>query len=121
MKWCFIQLQNLRNIDNNLHDKLQSLSTYIAQFVLDLPSPDDVVDGRVGDLGDVVEPLDVIEVGEELSLIVFVALESVGKAGHTVTEGNYSSLVPLRHRVPRLSHSSSHALWSSHQGYHPSH
>ena len=68
MKWCFIQLQNLRNIDNSLHDSLQSLSTYIALFVLDLPSPDDIMDGdrsRVGDLGDVVEPLDVIEEGEK--------------------------------------------------------
>jgi len=39
--------------------------------VLDLPAPVDFVDGdgsRVGNLGDVVEPLDVIVEGEELSL-----------------------------------------------------
>ncbi len=39
--------------------------------VLDLSTPVDVVDGdgsRVGDLGDVVEPLDVVEEGEELLL-----------------------------------------------------
>ena len=44
--------------------------TYIG-LVLDLPAPVVVVDvdgQRVGDLGDVVEPLDVSEEGEELSI-----------------------------------------------------
>ena len=44
--------------------------TYIA-LVLDLPVPvvvEDVVGNVVGDLGDVVEPLDVTEEGEELSV-----------------------------------------------------
>ena len=38
--------------------------------VLDLPAPDDVVDvvgSLVGNLGDVLEPLNVLEEGEELS------------------------------------------------------
>jgi len=41
-------------------------------LVLDLPAPVDVADGdrsRVGDLGDVLEPLVVVEEGEELSLV----------------------------------------------------
>ena len=44
--------------------------TYIA-LVLDLPAPAVVVDGvgkPVGDLGDLPEPLDVLEEGEELLL-----------------------------------------------------
>ena len=44
--------------------------TYIALVLVD-PAPDDVVDGvvkRVGDLGDDLEPLDVLEEGEELPI-----------------------------------------------------
>ena len=44
--------------------------THIA-LVLDLPAPVDDVDGGwslVGDLGDLLEPLDVLEEGEELSV-----------------------------------------------------
>ena len=48
----------------------QSLDIHCPVAVLDLPAPDDVDgDGSlVGDLGDVVEPLDVVEEGEELPL-----------------------------------------------------
>ena len=48
----------------------QSLSSYIA-LVLDDPAPKVVVDGvgkLVGDLGDLPEPLDVLEEGEELPI-----------------------------------------------------
>ena len=48
----------------------QSLDIHCPVAVLDLPAPDDVDgDGSlVGDLGDVVEPLDVVEEGKELLL-----------------------------------------------------
>ena len=52
------------------YDNYMITFTYIA-LVLDLPVPvvvDDVVGNVVGDLGDVVEPLDVSEEGEELPI-----------------------------------------------------
>ena len=48
---------------------IQSLDIHCPVAVLDLPAPDDDVDvvGKlVGDLGDVLKPLDVLEEGEEL-------------------------------------------------------
>ena len=52
------------------YDNYMITFTYIA-LVLDLPVPvvvEDVVGNVVGDLGDVVEPLDVLEEGQELPI-----------------------------------------------------
>ena len=59
----------MENIDNNSYDNYTF--TFVVHCpVLDDSAPDDVVDGdgsRVGDLGDL-EPLGVLEEGEELSI-----------------------------------------------------
>ena len=60
----------MENIDNNSYDNYTF--TFVVHCpVLDDSAPVDVVDGvgkRVGDLGDDLEPRDVLEEGEELPI-----------------------------------------------------
>ena len=63
----------VQNLTGNIDDKIDNNNNHLTHIalVLDDPAPVVVVDGvgkLVGDLGDLVEPLDVLEEGEELPI-----------------------------------------------------